>query len=922
MRITFNQTTPVNTDKVTTAYQADVSQIDKSHRGYKLDISGIVTDNEAYGIHGRTAEEVMQAAGNQDITLYRNYMTVMSNSMSDEDFAELLKDGYDATDMDIETAVTIVDTIKAELLKAGVDIVGYTDHINLDQLTEITGSKVYAQDLTHAFAKEDVPVTRENAEQAMDAFKRGKQLTELSDGAKKYMVQNQMKQDIDSLYLASYAGAVDANRQPLGYYQVELPGYYVQKAKSEDISGLQQEVEKVLGNSGFELTETHINQALWLVNKGIPLTKDNLQNLNELENIKLPATDQELFSAIAVAIAEGNNPGQGRLSDTKSIYRRAADCMTFYEHQYDLAKNLPETAQNVKARRQLEEVRLHMTVEANVILLKSGFSIDTAPIEEAINALKDLETKQNQTIETESDTFNIYRHTLQKTGEIPYLPSTALGNVLSTGKILTVDSLYETGKKQQIEYQKAGEAYETMMSIPRADLGDNIQSAFRNVDSLLENMGQDLTDENRKAVRSLSYNHMELTEENLLAIKGADKVVQRVVEKMTPTAVLSLIREGINPLTTSMDDLEDYLSHLDDYTHDSNQYSRFLYRLEQSKEITEEEKKSFIGIYRLLRQIKKSDGAAIGSLVNTQAEINFDNLLSAIRTGKIKGVDVSVDDHYGTLQDAIEKGIKIDSQIEVSFEKQRLEQIRSVNKVSDQSIELLKKLEQPVTINHLLAVDTVRSNGVKPFRKLADTALDSWNEILAESPDEESFLDKETFQNTYQNFISKSNELSKTLSFGEEMNSVDVRALQMTCKQLHIVSVRAMKEEEYDLPQVINGELTAIHLKLVHDSKESGKISVSVETNQYGKLTGDFMIKEERVSGLFAGVKEEAVDILTDASKRLTEKLLGEKIACDPIQVVNGYLSSSQKTIEKEKVETRRLYQIAGIIISALKEAL
>ncbi len=32
-----------------------------------------------------------------------------------------------------------------------------------------------------------------------------------------------------------------------------------------------------------------------------------------------------------------------------------------------------------------------MTVEANVKLLKSGFSIDTAPIEETISALKMLE---------------------------------------------------------------------------------------------------------------------------------------------------------------------------------------------------------------------------------------------------------------------------------------------------------------------------------------------------------------------------------------------------------------------------------------------------------------------------------------------------------------------------------------------------
>ncbi|HKM34286.1 MAG TPA: DUF6240 domain-containing protein [Lachnospiraceae bacterium] len=922
MRISFDHTTPANIDKVTTAYQTTVSQTDRIHGGCALDISGTVTDNEAYGIHGRTAEEVMQAAGSEDVTLYRNYMTVMSNSMSDEDFSKLLKEGYDPSDTDIETAVTIVDTIKAELIKAGVNITGYTDNVNIDKLTEITGNQAYAMDLVHAFTKEDIPVTDENVQQAMEAFQRGKQLTELSDGTKKYMVQNQLTPDIDSMYLAKHAGAADANRQPQGYFQDEFPGYFAKKANISDVSGLQEQIEKVISKSGYEVSDQKVQQALWLVNKGVPLTKDNLEYLNKIEDISLPATNQELFGAIASAIAEGHTPGEGQLSITKSVYRKAADCMNFYEQQYKFIAQQPETPENRKARLQLEEVRLHMTVEANVKLLKSGFSIDTAPIEETIDALKKLETNQSGTVSMKIDTANLCKQTLTKTREIPYLPATALGSILSAGKTLTVNSLYETGKSQQIEYEKAGEAYETMMTLPRADLGDSIKTAFRNVDALLENMGQDLTDENRKAVRGLSYNHMELTEENLLAIKGADKVVQRVIEKMTPPAVLSMIREGLNPLTTSMEDLEDYLSGMDEYTQDSNKFSQFLYHLETSKGITEEEKQSFIGVYRLLHQIQKSDGAAIAKLVNTQAQINFENLLSAVRTGKIKGVDVLVDENYGTLQEAIEKGATIDTQIESSFQKQRAEEIRTINKVGDQTIRLLKQLEQPITIDHLLATDSIRINGSKPFRKLAETASDSWKQILLTSSLENSFADKDTFQGTYENFMSESQKLAQTLSFGENMTSVDVRAMQLTCKQLHIETMQAVMEEEYAIPQVIDGELTAIHLKLVHNTEESGKVSVSIDTNQYGKLAGEFHMSAEGISGLFAGQGQEAIGILHETVTVLSEKLSHEKIACNSIQVVDGYLSDNENSFSKEKLETKRLYRLAGIVINALKETI
>ena len=43
------------------------------------------------------------------------------------------------------------------------------------------------------------------------------------------------------------------------------------------------------------------------------------------------------------------------------------------------------------AKRQLEEVRLMMTVDANYKLLKKGISIDTKPLEEVLVELKKLE---------------------------------------------------------------------------------------------------------------------------------------------------------------------------------------------------------------------------------------------------------------------------------------------------------------------------------------------------------------------------------------------------------------------------------------------------------------------------------------------------------------------------------------------------
>ncbi len=42
-----------------------------------------------------------------------------------------------------------------------------------------------------------------------------------------------------------------------------------------------------------------------------------------------------------------------------------------------------------------------------------------------------------------------------------------------------------------------------MMTAPRKDMGDSIQKAFRNVDDILEDLGLETNDSNRRAVRIL-----------------------------------------------------------------------------------------------------------------------------------------------------------------------------------------------------------------------------------------------------------------------------------------------------------------------------------------------------------------------------------------------------------------------------------
>ena len=699
MKITFDHnTTNQNVDRATTAYRH--TQMPKTERtgSYALDISGTVMDNKAYSGHGKTAEEVMQDAGLIDVATQRDYMTVMSNTMSEEDFRRLQRDGYHPGDMEIKEVVTIVDKIKAELLKSGTQIIGYTDDLDAETLQQITGSEAFARELYKQFKMHDIPVTEENVTNAVRAYDKASKLQMPEDGTVKYMVDNGMEPTIDEMYLAEHSSTADS-RQSHGYYAADGGGYYAKKAEEYNWEQLQPQMTKVLEEAGLEATEENLAEAKWLVESGIPLTAESVNLLHEIRQVELPQDMEQILSAVAAAISDGKNAGSANLADGRSNLEKAADYVEAYEQISDEAvdqtaaegkelnlRNLQKvqeqidrngltegTPEQISARRQLEEVRLMMTIEANRKLLESGYSIDTTEMEDLVEALKRIEEELNKALLGEPDTADtvdkaaLYAETQQKTAEIPYLPAAVLARYISEEELFTLDSVHTNGTALKNAYEAARESYETLMTAPRADMGDSIRKAFRNVDDILDDMGLETNEENRRAVRILGYNSMDITGDNLDAVKKYDMELRQVMRRMTPAATLQAIREGKNPLNMSIEELNKYLDDSDlQSAAKEEKFSKYLYKLEKNHDIGEQEREAYIGIYRMFRQLEKTDDAAVGSLLREGAQLTFSNLLTAMRSTKKQGMDYSVDDSFNGV-DGVSINKSITDQILTGF---------------------------------------------------------------------------------------------------------------------------------------------------------------------------------------------------------------------------------------------------------------
>lgn len=182
--------------------------------------------------------------------------------------------------------------------------------------------------------------------------------------------------------------------------------------------------------------------------------------------------------------------------------------------------------------------------------------------------------------------YETYTQAVQVASELPGLPAGVLGlySLEQNAAIETVSDFHKEGAAMQKAYEEAGERYETLMTAPRSDLGDSIRKAFSNVDDILTEMSLEKTQENQRAVRILAYNSMKITPENIEKIKEADRQVSAVVDRLTPKNVLQMIRDGVNPLEKTFDELESYFSqNPQSYEEEAEDYCRFLYQLERKR---------------------------------------------------------------------------------------------------------------------------------------------------------------------------------------------------------------------------------------------------------------------------------------------------------------------------------------------------
>ena len=895
----------------------------------------LVTKSEpsTYSVEGlKSFDEIKAKASMKNVSLENNAFAVMATSMSADDVAKMADEGFSPSEMTDSETVTVLDKIKATLVKSGVNIDGFTDDLSKEQIEQIAGSSAYANAIEAALKETALPATIENVTEISEALNVSGELTIPSDDAKKYMINNCPEPTVNNFYIANHSSSADTSANRASYYMDET-GYVGKNPTDADIESLSPQIEKIISDAGLSVNEQTINEAKWLINKDIPLTKENLTNLENLESVSFPLDTENVALSAASALAEGKNAKDGLLSDPESIHIKAAKFVESLNFD-DVAK-----------RRILEETRLILTLEASVSLLKKGINLDTKDLEKLVDDLKQAEKESYAPFLMDNDEVDIkkyddeltlkldkFKQTVIAIEHVKTAPLSVVGDVAFSEKTPTLNEVAELSDKAKSEFSKAERSYETMMTMPRYDMGDSIKKAFRNVDDILEDLEIEATRLNEKAVRILGYSGMEITEANIEKAVKAEVAVENVITHMTPARTLKMIRDGFNPLDTDIYELSNELLSEDEDT-GNTKYTEFLYKLEKSSEITESEKSAFIGLYRLFRKIEKSDGKLVGDVIKADEKLTLLNIISASRSDRQVGTDIKIDDSFGTLEKLITHGESITDQILQGFKtkelnkqyaKEEANEIRNIITKEEAIVRALENADSPKSPINMAAANMLLNSRGTIFKGLLkgldEEEKDIFDKEISELAD--SFDDEDSVKNAINSFTEKTQEIIKNKAQIAD-KYIDVKSLKLLNKQLSIINKMA-DSRTYEVPVIINGSYTSINLKIVNDTENAGKVKAYFETEETGRVSAEFELRDGKVSGIITTENSFFEGAIKEREDSFKEEFKGAGVEISSMYYVNkrGISVKGNYTDENDMSTpaTKQLYSVAKAIIKAVQK--
>lgn len=942
-------------------------------------ISGGVTaatDNTYEGLLKEADDvksQIMASASSAKISLKALMM-----KLSGADAVKLDEDGFNLTDATPDDMVNIIEKIKIELAMHSDDYVNYGTAVSKDKIESVTGSAATAASVESRMQGADIAVNDESVAEVKGTLEKSKELKPLSENTKNYMVANGIEPSIAGIYQAQAAtsSSISADGVTIGKCADAI--------SDADFEALRPGIEKIIASSGLEVNDNTLADARAFIDAQIPVTKENLEYKARLDAIdieKIQAAPDEMLNKILDNMKLGGKAENTLVTGSPiDDIRTALDTINRAEYS-DVANVVSKgetftiaslklemdarsfsieysaasvSTGNSEVRNQVSDVqqaadkaydtlvtaRVLMSANASVYLVKNNISILTTPIDELNSMLMEYEQADGMYAEA----------------QIAYT------DVLEARKTLN-EIVRNPARVFASMFDKMNETYEAVGTQIRGDLGDSLKKAVQgSADDIIKELGLEGTDEDKEAIKILAANNMDMTKENVETVKSVNAMINNLIKNMKPETVLNMIKDGVNPMNASIEEVNEYLTEANDKASKDNEekFSKFLYKLDRTNGITKEQRKQFIGIYQMMNIFTRDAGVAAGALIKQGAEVTMNNLMTAYNSRKHYDMDTVIDENTGmaevsgianyysalfmangglvtpnTLKNvdnssgigeqSVEMFIEqlednYDAAAEEQYYEEYLKEQQAAVQAGADILRQIRNADTEINSGNIQAVKAFLESGqfpdIRGVKTTHDYARDSIEKIGHKEKLSLMYEEmKDETEEELQEVLSKAGDLDTQIDVNYE-GFLDLRLKDRTIGYIKNLALR----HDYRIPYITDsGSTGMLKLTLVQDDDNKGRISVNMLSSVLGKVSVEAKADRESL-GMYivsdTAVSDEGIKLLDDMEESLKEVFGFTNVS------VNTTKSSDVPYVTYEaaadSVATDKLYEIAAQIVKQL----
>lgn len=611
-----------------------------------------------------------------------------------------------------------------------------------------------------------------------------------------------------------------------------------------------------------------------------------------------------------------------------------------------LGENLEQDVEIIKS--QINQIRAKLTTEA-AQRISEKMPLESMQLSQIVEEINVLEGKKIdevlQTFELEATPENkeILQNVIDTKALIMQNTQTAVEVEVATAEMITLE---------QMKY--ALSSYSGNESAPETRFGESIKKVEDQIEKILENQGIEINKETITAAKALITNKIEVTPEQIDSVLQTTVKISTFLEEMSPMAAAKLIKEGINPYKSSIDQLLTWISD-EKIASLKGSVAESIVALEEKGQIDKIQKEAMLGLYRIMQAVEVNREEVIGYIYKNNLPLTVEHLQEATKYTGTKNkqgqVSVKVDDHLGEVVERTEgktaksmlekssmdiaKSVEVVQSVEsmsLALETDTESKLRRINAflypfikqqfkdqmgrfegMSTLPESFLEKLEYIKTVNPEVVSTMVESN--VPLTVSNIYWFDKINEnptLYAEVLQRNQML-KEDLPDKLEEIEAELEEVEMKMRGEKEgaVSSGDINKYK-NCKQIEEIiqtQKQLIKQEGiYQIPFMINGEQRLINLQVQKDgrnseyNKNSLKAVISYETKHLGKIKTYIEIKDGVLNYKVHGEN----DSITRELSKYSEKLNGLIEAIGYAVNRDEFEASEEKSNEKLLIMSKK----------------